>query len=191
MASDDVDRERAKLDAVRDETEHAKSSFLEFAQRKSDYLRSLDADSFPAVKSELENSEIQLAKKKALVAELQRKLDEWCTVVSQEKLPLLTVSLESELGERQIVLDGYENKRAEMDRLRMVLDRKLRIIDELEKAFPLAAKVKTTKGIDEFAFIYDVVFTRNRDLAHDLQLATQELTQLELENRELQSQLHG
>jgi hypothetical protein len=91
--------------------------------------------------------------------------------------------LEREWSEHDKQITEWTRVQDRLESFRLVLERKLKVIEDLKK-YP-NSKMNMSKGLDEFLWLYDVVFVQNRDMEHDLGILTKELKDLEMENGEL------
>jgi vacuolar-type H+-ATPase subunit I/STV1 len=130
---------------------------------------------------------LEIDKKLEQLDQLNEKLEEAKEEIVQKQLALAGVielkeRLENEQNEKRDTAEAYTAGKAHVARVSLLLDRKQRVIADLEKWCPLDSKVKVKPGMDEFLFLFDVIWTRNRDVAADLQAVTRELSALETEN---------
>jgi chromosome segregation ATPase len=131
---------------------------------------------------------IRIAKKKTLIGQLEHKLEEArATIMIQQAegqwAALLRTRLANEIRERGMAQAEYTRGRDKMVRLRTLLELKETVLEELGKWCPRDSKVKVRPGLDELLFVFDVALTRNRDMAGNLQVLTNELNALEAEKR--------
>ena len=97
--------------------------------------------------------------------------------------------LESVWSGHQTVLDNYHKWQERLEKDRVILEKKLKVISELNELCPSSSKVKTEPGVKEFLFLFDVVYTQNRDMEKDLRLLIKEKENLENENQQLMANL--
>jgi chromosome segregation ATPase len=174
--------EMPKATEIRSNIHTLLSNQSQWCNEKLDVLGDLDREilrlsSFP------EHGNLEIAKKLVKLNELERKLeDERQKLIRKQSndpnVAELRANLEREENDKKEIAAEYMTGKAHVAHLSLLLDRKQRVISDLDRWCPLNSKVKIRPGIDEFFFIYDVILTRNRDVANDLQIITQELSRL-------------
>jgi chromosome segregation ATPase len=186
MIEKEVCAELAQANGIREETRALQSGGLEWHRERMLELEKL-GNEISRLSSEPDEGGIEVAKKLALREQLERKVTElrhsarW-QQFDNPRITELMEELEGVKDERDVAADEYATGRLRLFQLREQLERKERAIKDLSSWCPLYSKVKVRPGMEEFLFLYDVVLTRNRDLASDLNTLTQEIRELEAEH---------
>ena len=159
---------------------------MEYQKAADEKLRAMSMN-FDEKEHEIsETSSIEVNKKRILVNELEQKLGNLRTGIAtrsrdHQDVTKLTEQLEMEWKNHQLACEEYQKGKSRIEKLRVILDHKLEVIKDLEEWCPLSSKPKVAPGLDEFMFLFDVVFTRNRELAQQLNLVQSELAALKNE----------
>lgn len=148
-------------------------------------------DQFETIESK---HKTKIKKKEQLATQLLQKIKDLQNSIGKARsqdssLGQYSQTLEEQWEARQFLLDGYQNEMKRLEKNRVILEHKISVIKDLNEWCPLESKVKTTPGIEEFLFLYDVVYTQNRDMSHDLQILIKEMNEVEKENQFLKQQL--
>ncbi|OHT05663.1 hypothetical protein TRFO_05773 [Tritrichomonas foetus] len=157
---------------------------------KNESLQHLCRNLENQINSHKGNAQMQIVKMKQLEIQLLQKIKKKQKEILKERaenpdLKDLSVVLEKKWSEHQLALDTYMKGKDKLEKDRVILDHKIRVIKDLNEWCPISAKVKTNPGIEEFMLVYDRVFTQNRDMANDLQLLSREKSDLEGEKKQL------
>jgi chromosome segregation ATPase len=129
---------------------------------------------FPArLKQASDDKAATIAKKKSILEEVGRKLDDIRQelIRRQGGLPIvqqLTGELEKEWVEHQRLLDVFERNDRRRQSTLLDLQRTQTAIREIEAKFPSTGKVKRTKGLQELEAIYEDALIQNRQMGIDL-----------------------
>jgi chromosome segregation ATPase len=183
----EIERQVADANGARTAVLEAERALRESADAEEAALRAFEEESERA-KSGTDLGMIEIAKKKALIAQLERKLEDMRAdlVKQQEEGPRaaeLRGRLAKEMREREIAQEEYAQGKEHVVGLRTLLELKERVIEDLSKWCPLNSKIKVRPGLDELRFVFDVALTRNRDMAGDLQVLVHEMNALQAEKR--------
>jgi hypothetical protein len=175
--------------AARTAAARGRAEFAEWSQHHSDLWREVDAE-VAELRASPDVGGIEVGKKRALIAQLEHKLEELRSAVMRQRgeapqVARLNARLEDEVRERQLAEEEYARGKERIERLRKTLELKERVIEDLGRWCPLQSKVKVRPGIEELLFVYEVALTRNRDMAGNLQVLTQEIGGLEAERLRL------
>ena len=197
----DVNNDQANQNKVLSEIKNQTNQDLKaFEIMKNDYekkknnidsqIKSINTES----KRYSEEAKTRMIKMKQLSKELKQKINEQKTQILRKRsedpdLSNLTSVLENKWREHQQALDKYQKGKQKLEKKRVILDNKLKVIEDLNELCPLKSKVKTTPGTEEFMFLYDVVYTQNRDMGNDLNLLSKEENKLLTENDKLKKEL--
>ena len=187
---EDVARETAAQASIREEIEAMKREFGEYEKSSNETIKGLSRNFEEELREASETAAIEVHKRKTLISQLEQQLGNVRTGIAtrpidQSDVRKLTEQLEAEWKNHQIACDQYQKGKARIEKLRVVLDHKLEVIKDLEEWCPLTSKPKVSPGLNEFMFLFDVVFTRNREMAQQLNLITSELEHLQAEHDQL------
>jgi hypothetical protein len=181
------ERELEQAAAVRDGVVRQWSEFAAWTREREAYMVSIAEQAAAGHALERDVIGIELTKKRNLVAQLQHKLDTIRAAAARQRLAdgcidELNDRLEREWRERQIAEDAYYTGKTTIEGLRVVLDQKVKVIDDLQINYALGTKPNAKPGVPEFMFVFDVVYTQNRNRAADIQVLAQEISEFEAEN---------
>ena len=135
-----------------------------------------------------------LNKRKSMVEQLEKKLDEVHQelIEKQSESPVvkqLTEELEKRWFEHQQLFDQFTKAQAQVDRKKADIERKETAIAEISKKWPATGQVKLKKGIKEQEYIYEEALIQNRKMAGDLGILNDDIAVQEEMNKTLKSAL--
>ena len=187
---EDAARETAAQSSIRKEIDAMKQEFSEYEKSCNETIKGLSMNFEEEIREASEKAAIEVHKRKTLISQLEQQLGNVRTGIAtkpidQSDVCKLTDQLEAEWKNHQIASDQYQKGKTRIEKLRVILDHKLEVIKDLEEWCPLSSKPKVSPGLNEFMFLFDVVFTRNREMAQQLNLITTELEHLQAEHDQL------
>lgn len=186
-----------KLNEIRSQIKQEEEAFKEQKKGLLDTIQKLNDDS-NSILSQIENSKTQhktqIIKTKQLQEQLKLKIKDMQNAILKTRskdpsISTISEKLEKEWSNHQATLDVYQKWQNILEKDRVILEKKIKVIAELKELCPLNSKVKTEVGVQEFLFLFDVAYTQNRDMGKDLQLLMKEKEELEKENKELKKQI--
>ncbi|KAK8887555.1 hypothetical protein M9Y10_038604 [Tritrichomonas musculus] len=186
-----------KLNEIRSQIKQEEEAFKEQKKGLLDTIQKLNDDS-NSILTQIENSKTQhktqIIKTKQLQEQLKLKIKDMQNAILKTRskdpsISTISEKLEKEWSNHQATLDVYQKWQNILEKDRVILEKKIKVIAELKELCPLNSKVKTEVGVQEFLFLFDVAYTQNRDMGKDLQLLMKEKEELEKENKELKKQI--
>lgn len=186
-----------KLNEIRSQIKQEEEAFKEQKKGLLETIQKLNDDS-NSILSQIENSKTQhktqIIKTKQLQEQLKLKIKDMQNAILKTRskdpsISTISEKLEKEWSNHQATLDVYQKWQNRLEKDRVILEKKIKVIAELKELCPLNSKVKTEVGVQEFLFLFDVAYTQNRDMGKDLQLLMKEKEELEKENKELKKQI--
>ena len=186
-----------ELNEVRNKIKDDAEDFIQQKQKLNETIQKLNNE-LSSLSSQFDNSitnhKTQITKTKQLQQQLESKIKDMQNSILETRSKDPSISsfsekLESVWSGHQTVLDNYHKWQERLEKDRVILEKKLKVISELNELCPSSSKVKTEPGVKEFLFLFDVVYTQNRDMEKDLRLLIKEKEDLENENQQLMANL--
>ena len=186
-----------KLNEIRSKKKEEEENFLLKKKSLLETIKELD-NKYNDLSLQIENTatlhKTQITKTKQLQQQLELKIKDLQNSILQMRskdpsISSISQKLENVWSGHQNVLDIYHGWQDRLEKDRVILEKKIKVIKELNELCPLSSKVKTEPGVKEFLFLFDVVYTQNRDMEKDLRILIKEKEELEKENQNLKAKL--